>query len=229
MSQPSYWTAFDPESIVAHGGGEPSKQRRTGLPVGRFHEGMLNSRSLLIPVVRRTSFSEMIDLYRFAILITGYQRMQPASSREFVPMYRRQMLGIAGAVSAYTLTSQAQTNQAEEPPVQGVDPWVGVYLKFARYDAARIGQFGEAQTITISKDRDGYCLSKPYANAHFNEKSKGVLSDREGGLGKIYFGSVEYADGKKESILRVEFCYENFFLYQDAVDENVKSSQPADK
>lgn len=144
-------------------------------------------------------------------------------------MNRREMLSIAGAASAYTLTNQARTNQAAEPSLQEVDPWVGVYLKFAKYDSSRIGQFGEAETITISKDRDGYYLSKPYADAQFKEKARGVLSDREGGWGKIYLGSVEYADGKKESILRVEFCYEDFFLYREAAKEDVKTSQPTDK
>jgi len=137
---------------------------------------------------------------------------------------RRKMLGIAGAVSLITLTSQAQESASQEG-----DPWIGSYLKYARYDSGRTGQFGEAQTITISKDRDGYSLSS-YDDAHFREKTKGVLSDREGGgLGKIYFGSVVYADGKKETILRVEFCYEDFVLYRKEIGEKVKTSKPVSK
>jgi hypothetical protein len=129
---------------------------------------------------------------------------------ETVPMDRRELLAIAALASAYTVTSQAA-----ESPSRDADPWVGTYLKYSKYDTKRVGQFGEAQTITISKDRDGYALSEPYADAHFRERTKSVLSDRPGGLGKIFFGSVDYADGKKVSVLRAEFCYENFVLYRE--------------
>src|SRR5262249_34214475 len=87
------------------------------------------------------------------------------------------------------------------------------YLKYARFDTERRGQFGEAQWIKISKGADGYYLSKPYAERTFIEVEKGVLSDGKGGLGKIYLGSAEFADGKRVPILRVEFCYEQFILY----------------
>ncbi len=139
------------------------------------------------------------------------------------------MLGIAGAVSAITLTNQTQTVDAQESVAQDTDPWVGSYLKYARYDLGRLGQFAEAQTITISKNGDGYSLSKPYDEAQFKEITKGILSDRVGGLGKIFFGSVEYADGKKDSILRAEFCYEDFILYRKTVDVKARTSQPAGK
>ncbi len=132
-------------------------------------------------------------------------------------------------MSAYTWTCQAQAGQTQESTVSRTDPWIGSYLKYARYDTGRTGQFGEALTITISKDRDGYAMSKPYAEAHFKEKTKGVLSDGDGGLGKIYLGSVEYADGKKDTILRVEFCYENFILYRQAAKETAKAPRPADE
>lgn len=144
-------------------------------------------------------------------------------------MNRREILGFAGVMSAFTLTCQAQVGQTQESSSQETDPWIGSYLKYSRYDTGRTGQFGEALTITISKDRDGYCMSKPYADAHFKEKTKGVLSDRDFGLGKIYLGSVEYADGKKDSILRVEFCYEDFVLYRKVVSETAKAPRPADK
>jgi hypothetical protein len=47
-----------------------------------------------------------------------------------------------------------------------------------------------------------------------------VLSDGRGGLGKIYLGFAEFADGKRIPILRAEFCYEQFILYG-------KGSEPA--
>jgi hypothetical protein len=143
-------------------------------------------------------------------------------------MNRREMLGIVGVVSGYTLTNQVTMNQADEPPLQDIDPWVGVYFKYARYDTERNGQFGEAQKLTISKDRDGYSLSKPYTDAHFKEIEKGVLADRDDGLGKIYLGHVVYADEKKESILRVEFCYERFYMCRVEVNESAKTSQAGD-
>ena len=144
-------------------------------------------------------------------------------------MNRREMLGISGAISVHALTCQSQIGQAQESPSQETEPWIGSYLKYARFDTERIGSSGEAQTITISKDRDGYSLSKPYADAHFQEKTKGVLSDGDGGLGKIYFGTVEYADGKKYSILRVEFCYEDFVLYREEANKTAKVPRPASK
>lgn len=144
-------------------------------------------------------------------------------------MKRREMLGIAGAMSACTLAVCANDGDAHEMPTTESEPWVGSYWKYARYDTGRTGQFGEAQLMTISKDRDGYTLSKPYADAHFTEKTKGVLSDREGGLGKIYLGSVEYADGKKETILRVEFCYENFVLYRETTKDKTETPRPEGK
>jgi hypothetical protein len=100
-----------------------------------------------------------------------------------------------------------------EPATQEADPWAGEYLKYARFDTGRRGQFGEAQQIKITKGADGYYLSKPYAGRRFTEVEKGVLSDGKGGLGKIYLGTAEFADGKRVQILRAEFCYEQFILY----------------
>jgi hypothetical protein len=114
--------------------------------------------------------------------------------------------------SIWLLASFAAGRTAE-PAARQADPWAGEYFKFSRYDKERIGQFGEAQKITITKGADGYYLSKPYADRKFTEMEKGVLSDGQGGLGKIYLGSAEFADGKRVPILRVEFCYEQFILY----------------
>lgn len=168
----------------------------------------------------------MTDLFAFSLITRVHM---PDDITEEVHLNRRELLGITGAISAYTLTCQSQTGQAQETPTQETEPWIGSYLKYARYDTGRTGQFGEAQTITISKDRDGYTLSKPYADAHFKEKTKGVLSDGDGGLGKIYLGSVEYSDGKKDTILRVEFCYEDFVLFREAIKETAKEPHPKDK
>lgn len=140
-------------------------------------------------------------------------------------MKRREILALAGLASACSLTGQAQESPVQESTLHKSDPWIGTYLKYSRYDTRRTGQFGEAETITLSRDRDGYSLSKPYAQAHFKEMTKGVLTDGQGGLGKIYLGTAEYADGKKISILRVEFCYEDFVLYRDTeTAKPIKSS-----
>ena len=102
-----------------------------------------------------------------------------------------------------------------EPAAEKTDPWAGTYLKYGRYETQRQGQFGEARAITISKDDHGYRLSAPYDKWTFTEVERGVLSDREGGIGKIYLGSAEFADGKRVPVLRAEFCYERFILYGD--------------
>src|SRR6185295_7263816 len=93
------------------------------------------------------------------------------------------------------------------------DRWAGTYLKYGRYDIHREGQFGEARAITISKHGNGYRLSAPYEAWTFTEVEKGVLSDGKGGIGKIYLGSTEFADGKRVKVLRADFCYEWFILY----------------
>lgn len=178
---------------------------------------------------RRTGGMSQSKAWRFAILIIIHKRIGTALATEVFRMKRRKVLWIAGAMSAYTLANQAQSNQLPEGATAETDPWVGSYLKYAKYDTKRDGKFGEAQTITVTKDRDGYLLAKPYDHARFTEKSKGVLSDGDGGLGKIFLGTVEYADGKKETVLRVEFCYEDFILYRETIHEKANVLPPAGK
>lgn len=108
------------------------------------------------------------------------------------------------------VVASAGTAEAEK-----ADRWEGTYLKYGRYDIHRQGQFREALAITISKHGNGYRLSTPYDSWTFTEVEKGVLSDGKGGLGKIYLGSAEFADGKRVPVLRAEFCYEQFILYGD--------------
>lgn len=102
-----------------------------------------------------------------------------------------------------------------EPAAEKKDPWVGTYLQYSRHDSHRQGQFGEARAVTISKHEGGYRLSAPYDSWTFTEVEKGVLSDGKGGIGKIYLGSAEFADGKRVPVLRADFCYEWFILYGD--------------
>ena len=125
-------------------------------------------------------------------------------------MNRREMLASVGLVSATALVGQAA-----EKPVAEKDPWVGGYLKFGRYRYRRGGQSKEALKISITKDEQGYQLDPVYATQHFTEIKPGVLSDGPGGLGKIYLGSAEFADGFKIPVLRAEFCYEHFILYRE--------------
>lgn len=110
-----------------------------------------------------------------------------------------------------------------EPTAPEAGHWEGTYLLFDRYDTKREGQFGEARKVTITGDGDGYKLSsKPYDGYKFVEKGKGVLSDTKDVLGKIYWGSVEFADGRRARVLRAEFCYASFILYD-------QSAEPAKK
>jgi hypothetical protein len=99
-----------------------------------------------------------------------------------------------------------------EPPAKTDDPWVGTYLMFGEYDWRRTGQFGEAVTITITKEGDVYKLSKPFDLHPFKEVKKGVLQDGKGGLGSLFLGSMEFSNGARGRILRAEFCYESFYL-----------------
>lgn len=122
------------------------------------------------------------------------------------------VLAAALVVSLLCLTH----GRGAEPPARQADPWVGTYLKYDRYDTRRQGQFGEAQQVTITRDGNGYRLSKPYNGWKFTEVRKGVLSDVEGGgphLGKLILGTAKFADGKHTRVLRAEFCYDWFFLY----------------
>ena len=101
------------------------------------------------------------------------------------------------------------TGQSGEPAKQPADPWAGTYVKYRR------GPYGDVEQVkvTITKGADGYYLSKPYNGRRFTEVEKGVLSDGKGGLGSIVAGSATFADGVRVPILRAEFCYEQFILY----------------
>ncbi len=125
----------------------------------------------------------------------------------------RPALLILGALALTAGLALATHRGGAEPAAGTADPWSGTYLKYDRYDTHRQGQFGEAQQITITRDGDGYRLSKPYEGRKFTEVRKGVLSDGKGGLGKLYLGTAEFADGKRVRILRAEFCYDWFILY----------------
>jgi hypothetical protein len=94
------------------------------------------------------------------------------------------------------------------------DPWCGNYLKFAEFDFLRTE--GSAPRITITRDGDGYRLSKPYDDYKFIEVEKGVLEDSKKLFGKIYLGSAQFVAGsqKPATVLRVEFCYEHFHLWR---------------
>jgi len=140
---------------------------------------------------------------------------------------RRTLLILAVVIPVVCLTFFAAGGTAE-PAAEKADLWTGTYLKYARYDTRRQGQFGEAQQITIAKHADGYHLSQPYAGRKFTEVEKGVLSDGKGGLGKIYLGSAEFADGKRVRVLRADFCYEWFILYGE-MDEPKKKPEAQGK
>lgn len=123
-------------------------------------------------------------------------------------MNRRELLATAGILSVTTLAIRSAESKELES-----DPWEGSYLKYSQYDTERVGGFGEAVILTVTKQGDGYTLGKPYAEQTFHEVSNGVLSDGSGGLGKIFRGTAEYSDGMKVPILRAEFCYESFVMY----------------
>lgn len=132
-------------------------------------------------------------------------------------------------VGASFLFPFARVCHSADPQARQADPWVGTYVKYAVYDTQRSGQCGEALRITITKDRDGYSLGKPYADRRFREVEKGVLSDGTGGLGRILLGSAEFADGVKVPLLRAEFCYERFILYRFELGSLKSAPVPKDE
>jgi hypothetical protein len=140
----------------------------------------------------------------------------------------RPIFSLLAALPSLWAIAVVATGPAAQPTAQEAERWAGTYFKYARYDAHRQGQFGEAQQVTITRKGDGYTLSKPYEGRKFTEAEKGVLSDGTGGLGKIYLGSAEFADGKRFRILRVEFCYEQFILY-GGMDETARKSDAKKK
>jgi hypothetical protein len=139
-------------------------------------------------------------------------------------MKRREVL--SSWAGALFLLPFARVCQSADPQARPSDPWVGTYVKYAVYDPHRSGHFGEAVKITITRDRDGYSLGKPYADRRFREVEKGVLSDGPSGLGRVHLGAAEYADGVKIPILRAEFCYEQFLLYRVDFGSPKKSALP---
>jgi hypothetical protein len=92
------------------------------------------------------------------------------------------------------------------------DPWCGTYVKLG--DQAILSPDGRVPHVAITRDADGYRLSKPYDGDTFIEVEKGVLQDSNKILGRIYLGSVQFAGGSRKSatVLRAEVCYEAFLL-----------------
>lgn len=104
---------------------------------------------------------------------------------------------------------------AGRQPEKPADPWEGTYLKHAEhgYGGADHQGWWRVPQITITKTADGYSLGKAYPEFVFTEVKPGVLKS---GLGLLTRGTVEYADGRTARVLRAEFCYESFVLYDRA-------------
>ena len=105
----------------------------------------------------------------------------------------------------------AARSAAAHPPA---DPWCGTYAKLEQHGLQ--SPDGRAPRIEITRQDDGYHLSKPYDSYTFSEVEKGVLQDRNKVLGKIFLGSAQFAGDSKKSatVLRAEFCYEVFLLWR---------------
>ncbi len=119
---------------------------------------------------------------------------------------------------AFVLCVLAYVCQSAEPPQETVDPWLGSYHKHAVFHDSLSSRDGKAVRLTIRKSDEGYAFEELYTGRVFREIEKGVLSDGQGGLGKIYLGTVEYADGRKAPVVRADFCYEHFVLYREFSD-----------
>jgi hypothetical protein len=128
---------------------------------------------------------------------------------------------LVGAWNGQALVAKAELLQLvplprpeKEATAATDDPWSGTYLKFAEFDFLRTD--GSAPHITITRDGDGYRLSKPYNDHKFIEVEKGVLEDSKKIFGKIYLGSTQFVAGSKKpaTVLKAEFCYEHFHLWR---------------
>jgi len=80
-----------------------------------------------------------------------------------------------------------------EPTAKNEDPWVGTYSWFGAADGSADGS-ARAPRITITKEGDGYKLSKPFDRHEFRELKKGVLAADKGALGWVYLGSMEFSN-----------------------------------
>jgi hypothetical protein len=91
------------------------------------------------------------------------------------------------------------------------DAWVGEYREFA-------GEGKDHSLVTITKDDGCYRVKGPrkyYSDYRFVEDKPGVLSDEKHVLGSIYLGEMKFSDKFTRKVLRVEFCYEHFYLHGD--------------
>lgn len=132
------------------------------------------------------------------------------------------LIAIALIVSLVFLAS----GHTSEPKSPAADPWVGTYHKYTHVSE----RTEVSRQITITKEGDVYRLGKPYDAYAFAEVEKGVLSDAKDGrlgLGKIFFGTAEFADGQRFKILRAEFCYEHFILYGERSEPAEKATEKA--
>jgi hypothetical protein len=124
---------------------------------------------------------------------------------------RRTLILLSAALGLFGVLWFSRVGNTAPP---AADPWEGTYVKFAEHDWQERGGEGQAPTITITKDGDGYVLSKPYDGRKFREIKPGVLADHEGGIGKIYGGSYQFANGAEGRMLCAGFCYETFYLFR---------------
>ena len=92
----------------------------------------------------------------------------------------------------------------QTPAVISGDPFLGNWSR---------GLLGEQ--LSIQRDGVGYRLSGSSYDYLFVPDGEGRLSDKDGVLGTITSGTVEFRDRPNQyrRVLRLEFCYEHFVLY----------------
>lgn len=128
------------------------------------------------------------------------------------------MRAVLVAVAAVAVVGHHPTGQAA-PTV--ADPWEGKYLKFADHGYRPDAGWWTVPRVEITKTADGYSLGKAYPGVTFQEVKKGVL---RGSVGLLTLGTTEFVDGTKARVLKAEFCYESFVLY-DLKDKPVPGAR----
>jgi hypothetical protein len=126
----------------------------------------------------------------------------------------RYLFALASVGAAAVTVFMALPPGLAEPAAKVDDPWVGTY-SWSIFGGGKALDTPREPRITITKDGDGYKLSKPFDKYEFKEVKKGVLAGDKGALGYVYLGAMEFSDGRKARVLFADFCYESFYLVGD--------------
>lgn len=96
-----------------------------------------------------------------------------------------------------------------------IDDFCGTYTNVNGY----FPKAKDSRKVKIVKEGNSYRLlgTKTYDDYRFVKTAEGVLEDEKKHLGKIYLGEAKFHGSTKQlRILKVEFCYNHFYLLSNA-------------